>query len=133
MWFFASASIQTMFPFRIKGGNERLLRLRTLCLRISCFLPCALRLSSAPPCRRSIRSRVGRKFGGVTAAAGSGVFPRGTCETDRQSSRFATWLHLPRSQTPPRVESPPAFHSLLCKFDISFPRKLMKSRLIGKN
>ena len=39
-------------------------------------------------------------------------------QTDRV--RFATWLHLPRFQTPARVESPAAaWHSFSCRYDIS--------------
>ena len=34
----------------------------------------------------SIRLRAERKFGGVTAAAGSGVFPEAAWHTDRQSA-----------------------------------------------
>ena len=77
---FASASIQTAFPFRERSSR----RLRALCLRISYFLlhsPFSLppSVKSRPAgFARSIRLHVDRKFGGVTAAAGSGVFPRGT-------------------------------------------------------
>ena len=137
---FASASIQTAFPFRERSSR----RLRALCLRISYFLlhsPFSLppSVKSRPAgFARSIRLHVDRKFGGVTAAAGSGVFPRGTAWQGRawqsMADRPSAVRHMaPFTQIPNTGEREwkvprRGIHSRARRYDIFFSPALHLTR-----